>query len=303
MEKLLTISVATFNNLEFTKQFIESLFATTNTPFDLIIVDNNSTDGTQNYLRDLQSKRDIQVILNNKNTGFGPAHNQAFGICKTKYIAPMNNDIVVPMYFMDRSFKTFINNPEYKQLGAMQKNNVEETEILTSDLFSPIITDIKAPQDFVGGSFFITEKDLIEKIGGLFDEQFEIGFCEDVDLSWRISLAGYKIGCISNLYYTHFGNTSFDNNSDKILSKSNYYIKNTRKLIIKWNSEIKDDLRKQLKENSEIGDLVVVKTPLKNRNFYKNCDQGQFKKDLLTCLAEPKNHLIDIIEKYQSSTT
>lgn len=299
MGKLLTISVVTFNNLEFTKDFVESLFANTNLPFDLIVVDNNSTDGTQKYLKDLQANKDIKLIFNNENKGFGPAHNRAFEICKTKYIAPMNNDIVIPKYFIDRAFKTFIDNPEIKQLGAMQKKTIEETNKLTPDSFSPTISIIKAPQDYIGGSFFITENSLISEIGGLFDERFEVGFCEDVDLSWRIGLAGHKLGNITNLYYTHFGNTSFDNNADKILSKTTYYIENTKKLINKWNDVIKEDLKNQLIDGRNVEDLVIVVTAFKDRNFYKNCDKNQFNSDLLKCIEDPGSTLLELIEKYQ----
>lgn len=298
MEKNLTITTVTFNNLEYTKNFIYSLFATTKTPFKLIVVDNNSTDGTQNYLNDLQTKENVKVIFNSENTGFGPAHNKAFEICETRYIAPMNNDIVVPKYFIDRVFETFINNPEYKQLGAMQKKTVEETNKVTKESFVPKLKAINSPQNFVGGSFFIVEKELVNKVGSLFDEIFEIGFCEDVDLSWRIGSAGHKVGYITNLYYTHFGNTSFDKNSDLILSKSTYYIQNTVRLINKWNDVIKEDLRKQLSEGKNVEELIIVVTPFKERNFYKNCDQEQFKVDLIDCLSDPKKPLVGLINKY-----
>lgn len=303
MNQLFTISVVTFNNLQFTKNFLDSLFCTTKTPFDLVVVDNASTDGTQEYLKKFEKQRDVRLIINNKNNGFGYGHNRAFELCKTKYIVPMNNDIVLPQYFIDRAFQTALSHPEYKQLGAMQKKNVEETNKLTTKEFTPEIFTIKAPQDFVSGSFFIAERDLINSVGGLFDERFEIGFCEDVDLSWRLGIEQHKLGYISNLYYTHFGNTTFDNNADKILSKKTYYIENTKRLLNKWDTVIKKELQKQLSAGKDVPDLIVVTTAFKERNFYKNCNQRQFKVDLLSCLDSSQVTLVDLIEKYQKFST
>jgi len=97
-----TISLACYNKLEFTKQCLEYLYK--NTPhdlFDLIIVDNASTDGTKDWLIDNMAKElkidqnhNYTLLINDKNIGFSRAHNQSFKECKTEYFLPLNNDTV-----------------------------------------------------------------------------------------------------------------------------------------------------------------------------------------------------------------
>ena len=62
----LSIITLTYNKLGYTKKYIESLYRYTE-DFELIIVDNGSTDGTVEYL---QSLPDVKLILNNENQGF-----------------------------------------------------------------------------------------------------------------------------------------------------------------------------------------------------------------------------------------
>jgi GT2 family glycosyltransferase len=298
MEPKITISVVTFNGLSLTRNFLDSLYSTTKIPFDLIIVDNNSTDGTVEYLKEFDREKNVKIILNEDNKGFGPAHNIAFSFCTTKYFAPVNNDVLFPEMFIDKALNTIISNPDYKQLGTSKVKDVSEMNTLNSKDFSPSIRNVTSPQDYVGGSFFIIESEIVRSIGELFDERFEIGFCEDVDLSWRLGLAGFKLGVISNLYFTHFENSSFDSNEGLIPTKRSLYIKNTLRFIDKWDSLIKEDLKKQLFEGASIEDLVIIRTPIRSRNIYKNSDQKKFEEDLMICLDQPNIKFIDVLKKY-----
>ena len=70
--KLTSIILLTFNQLELTKKCIESIGAYTEVPYELIIVDNNSTDGTKKYLEIYKQRStvNIKVIYNKTNKGF-----------------------------------------------------------------------------------------------------------------------------------------------------------------------------------------------------------------------------------------
>ena len=78
----LSIITLTYNNLSYTKKFIESLYKYTQ-DFELIIVDNGSTDGTVEYLKTLNS---VKLILNKENLGFSKGNNQGIGIAEGEYI-------------------------------------------------------------------------------------------------------------------------------------------------------------------------------------------------------------------------
>ena len=85
----LSIITLTYNKLKYTKKYVESLFKYTK-DFELIIVDNGSTDGTREYLKSLDN---IKLILNDENVGFSKGNNQGLEIAEGEYIAFLNNDI------------------------------------------------------------------------------------------------------------------------------------------------------------------------------------------------------------------
>lgn len=126
-EPLFTVSIATFNNLEYTRQCLEALFE--NTPldlFDLVIVDNASRDGTQDYvtkelpqiLGDKFGKVTISLLLNQTNVGFGQAHNQSGQECKTPYLLLLNNDTIPLPGWLTAIAKAFEDEPTAAVVGS-----------------------------------------------------------------------------------------------------------------------------------------------------------------------------------------
>ena len=92
----LSVITLTYNKLEYTKKFIESLYKYTK-DFELIIVDNGSTDGTVEFLKSL---KDVKLILNNENKGFSAGNNQGIELAEGEYIGFLNNDILLyPAWF------------------------------------------------------------------------------------------------------------------------------------------------------------------------------------------------------------
>lgn len=83
----------TYNRLDFTKKSLESLVQSH--CGEIIIFDNNSTDGTKNWLKKLNDKK-IKVVFNNSNVGVSGAMNYFFSITRRrKYIAKVDNDTIV----------------------------------------------------------------------------------------------------------------------------------------------------------------------------------------------------------------
>lgn len=94
---ILSIVMPTYNALDYTKQTVESIFATTKTLFELIIIDNCSTDGvTKEWLEQIESPQvTITKIFNVKNYWVNYAWNLGAQIAKGKYVATLNNDIIL----------------------------------------------------------------------------------------------------------------------------------------------------------------------------------------------------------------
>ena len=280
----LTIATVTKNCLEYTKIFLSSLKKNLPFPCKIIVVDNNSTDGTQNFLKE---QKDITVIFNKRNLGFGRANNQAFKLCDTKYFLGINNDTIIFPNFIKELIKIAEKHKDFGEIGVNSncigaKNPFTNTKI-ENDLkkipaenpakilsvyyknpkkfFQAFKTKnnkleiFESPPNFIGGWCFLVRKKTVEKIEGLFDPRFKIGFWEDVDLSWRIAKIGYKIVLAKGIYLHHFNHISFKNNklrlTDKQISREN-----ALKFAEKWEDEIKNFLTEKFKQGLSLKQIV-----------------------------------------------
>ena len=164
----ISIVVPLFNNLELTKRFLKSLYETASEPIELILVNNNSSDGTKEYIENLPYDFDTTTIINNEtNEGFAKAVNK--GIKQSKYpnIMVINNDIT----FLQRNWMTIVCD-NLSGIVGLEK------------LYSEGV-------DFVTGAFMAFKKELYDKLGG-FDERFFFAY-EDVDFCYRSQIMGYPI--------------------------------------------------------------------------------------------------------------
>ena len=111
MNKTVIITPA-FNKFEMaTKPFLQSLYQYTDeNSFDLIIIDNGSTDGTVEYLENFAKEHsNIRLILNKENLGYSKANNQGINLAlegNYKYIGLLNNDILFTPDFRKHGLKT-----------------------------------------------------------------------------------------------------------------------------------------------------------------------------------------------------
>jgi len=282
----LTIATVTFNCLEYTKLFLESLRKFTDVPFRLIVVDNHSTDGTAEFL---SRQKGIEIIFNKRNLGFGWANNQAFAHTKTPYFLGINNDTFIFPGFLGRLLKIAESQPDYVEFGVHSNciaakdprtnRRVDKgLKALAAKGYSPKrvikeyygdyglffrqfsqvnrgLLEFEVPPNFIGGWCFLVRTEAVNEAGGLFDRRFRVGFWEDVDLSWRLAKRGGKIALAKDVYLHHFTHISYKENklrqSDKSLSRSN-----ALRFVDKWNDEIRSFLENKLKKGINLEKIV-----------------------------------------------
>ena len=94
---LTSVIIPCWNQLEFTRQCIRALKTHTRPPWELIVIDNGSTDHTGTYLAGVQdgSTAPVTVITNTTNRGFPAAINQGLKVARGEYLVLLNNDVVV----------------------------------------------------------------------------------------------------------------------------------------------------------------------------------------------------------------
>ena len=90
----LSIILVCWNNKEYLDPCLKSLYDTgMKNSFDVIVVDNGSTDGSQQML--VEKYPDVKVIQNSENVGLGKASNQGIEVTKGRYVLLLNNDTIV----------------------------------------------------------------------------------------------------------------------------------------------------------------------------------------------------------------
>ena len=259
MKPRYTISIAVHNNLELTKKCLESIFNYSKR-FQVIVIDNASTDGTEEYLNSLSSK--IDVINNKTNEGFIKAHNMALQFALGYYFVVLNNDLVVCEGWLEQFDRAFQKN---KNLAICGLNN--NCTSLTAEGLGFVSKNI----EYIEASCLMIPTYLARK-HGLFSNEFLFGYCEDVDLSLRMRELGYNIGVI-NLPIKHERAKTTELVKHKI-DIEGYHKRNNVVLLKKWQRYFQ---RRSFYYNVLInrqdawGDVLLV-TPLLRAIKEKNSD-------------------------------
>ncbi|MEZ4688230.1 MAG: glycosyltransferase family 2 protein [Bacteroidia bacterium] len=189
---------------------------------ELIVVDNNSQDGSQAMVRE-KFANEVVLIENHDNPGFSKANNQGIAIAKGRYVLLLNPDTVVAEDTFERCFDFMEKHPDAGGLGIRMidgdgkflpesKRGLPRPWVAFYKIFglARIFPKNKTfgkyhlsyldehethEVDVLSGAYMWMRKSVLDEIGGLDETFFMYG--EDIDLSYRIQLGGYKN------YYLH----------------------------------------------------------------------------------------------------
>ncbi|MGI1690245.1 glycosyltransferase [Thermoanaerobacter uzonensis] len=241
VKDLSSIIILTHNQLTYTKLCIESIRQYTDVPYEIIVVDNASTDGTVEWLK---KQKDILLIENDRNMGFAAGCNQGIKASKGEYIVLLNNDTIVTKNWL-KNMIDFLNlhddagivGPVTNNISGQQRINVELKTIDDIHKFanSYNITPPKYRKVLrLVGFCMVMKKQLIDEIG-LFDENFGIGNYEDDDLCLRTILSGKKLYMLESTFIYHFGSVTFKNSN---FDYGKIMIQNRNYFVNKWGFDV-----------------------------------------------------------------
>ena len=209
------IIIPVWNQLEYTKQLVDSIFKnTTFKDYKFIFIDNGSQDGTLEYLKTLKN---TTIIKNSENIGVAPAWNQGLSLSTATYKVIMNNDIMVAPGWLSNMIYTM----ENKNIKIACPYSTEgELPAAFPNNYTPVDT-VKA-SDRLFGFCFCVHKEAVEAIGE-FDERFKMAWYEDRDYDSRARRLKIDPYLISGSYIHHFGSKTLQH----LVSKEQY-IENNR---------------------------------------------------------------------------
>jgi GT2 family glycosyltransferase/glycosyltransferase involved in cell wall biosynthesis/ubiquinone/menaquinone biosynthesis C-methylase UbiE/Flp pilus assembly protein TadD len=245
--KVVSIIIPVFNNVEFTQQCLEALAANTQyEPYEVIIVDNGSTDGTGELFKCLAGE--IKIITNDQNRGFAKACNQGARAAQGDYLVFLNNDTVPQPGWLEGLVSVVREQPDVAIVGSKllyQDNTVQHAGVVFNvrgtgifiyhiykgfDREAPVVNRVREFNAVTAACMLIREDVFTES--GMFDETFINGY-EDVDLCLKVRDKGYRIiyNPESELYH-------YEEQTEGRFSHGEH---NTNHLLNRWGKKIKTD--------------------------------------------------------------
>ena len=149
-EVRITAFIVTYNRVEYLKKAIDSVLNQTCRDFELIILDNCSTDGTEEYVKSLNDDR-ITYIRHEKNIGGGGNIAYAFAHCKGDYFAVFHDDDVLHTNLLEEA-AAYLDSHEQCAAVSCLSNIIDE-----NGSYTRITDEAKAQERTFSGSGFFAE--------------------------------------------------------------------------------------------------------------------------------------------------
>ncbi len=254
----LSIVIVNWNTRELLKKCLTSIYQNTaNLELEVIVIDNNSVDGSREMIE--KEFPQVKLIVNKKNKGYVFANNQGMGRAEGDFILLLNSDTEVLPGSLEKMVR-FMRENSKVGIGGCQLLNSDQSLQLSVRCFPTLRDQIivltklhnfwpqlikkylcldfdytqQQPVDQLQGAFMMTRREVVAKIGAL-DENIWAWF-EDVDYCQRVKQAGWQVVYTPVAQIIHHKGRSFNQQlafkKQKILVKSLlYYFKKHHGLL------------------------------------------------------------------------
>lgn len=203
-----SLMLVTYNRLDLTKRMLDSVFKNTNSSYRLIIVDNGSTDGTVDFLKNLKINNEFcqsyDFKLNENNMGIAIGRNQGLFMAKKyndPYLSTLDNDIEVTHGWLQECVEILEKNPKLA-VGINMENVAYSLVTRGGKTFQ------HKPVGNLGTACTVFTKELFNLIG-YFNMEYEKYGEEDADYFFRARQVGWEMGYIKGMGI-HFGEGELD---------------------------------------------------------------------------------------------
>jgi len=192
----ISVIIVNYNGKILLEKCLESLFKVNYDNFEVILVDNNSTDKTVDFIT--KNYPSVILIKLDSNKGFAEPNNIGSKIAKGEHLLFLNNDTIVTPNFISELVKVIENDTKIaicQSLLLKLDGSIDSSGDFIDKL--GVVYNSKTKTDEIReissarGASMIIRKKIFKELNG-FDEKFFVSF-EDVDLGWRTWISGYKV--------------------------------------------------------------------------------------------------------------
>lgn len=214
---LVSVIILNHNGYGFLEACLGSVFESDYPNFEVILVDNASTDGSAKFAEQLYAEdKRFKIIYNLENLFYAGGNNVGIAHSRGDYVVFLNNDTVVESDWIKELVRAFLRREE---IGAAQPKILAYDDDCKIDNVGGAVDvygfsrgigrfemdegqyDSEAEIFYGGGTALIVRRSVLDEVGG-FDPKF-YAYSEDLDLSWRIRLRGYEIVMVPNARVYH----------------------------------------------------------------------------------------------------
>lgn len=233
----LSIIIVSFNAKEYLRQCLGSVqIASEETDSEIIVVDNNSSDGSAEMIS--SEFPHIHLIINKQNAGFSVANNQAIRISAGQFILLLNPDTLVERETFSKCIDFMHDHPDAGAIGVKMVDGegiflpeskralpnlhsaffkitgisslFPKSHFLNNYYLPQVSTDETSLTEVISGAFMFLRREALDK-SGLLDEDFFM-YGEDIDLSYRLLQTGYNNYYVPKISIIHFKGKSTPRN-------------------------------------------------------------------------------------------
>ena len=284
-EELSSIIVIAYNQLDYTRQCVESILHYTSRPYELLLVDNGSTDDTYAYYKEVQKVHPhVRIIKAWSNRVVEGLFNHAASVARGKYIVFTSNDTIVHENWLE-NFIDQINaakdigivGPRSNSISGPQSLFIRYTSLEEYHTAASKLSIANKGASFqvqrMVGMTFITRKDILQRVGGMDTDlptngkDGGYGFSDD-DMSVRFIAAGYKLVVADDVFIHHFGSVTILKDQPDAYGKSQNInrVKFERNLAANPQVKKKEDgtffvAPMTLEDNIDVPDRCAVHVP------------------------------------------
>jgi len=223
---MVSIIITAYNQLEYTKLCVESILKNTTGEYELILINNGSTDGTKGYFQLIKSRKENVIIINYDNNEIvEDIGNEAVKSAKGEYIVGATNDIIVPKNWLTNMMDCINLSENIGMVGVRSNCIGSYKQRLFPGLYESLEEYYKVAGEYedkknndfeidkIVGMFCLFRRKCFLEVGGLNidlptnGKDGGYGFSDD-DLCNKFIKAGYKLMIANDVFIHHFGSVT-----------------------------------------------------------------------------------------------